>query len=298
MTSTGAFAHHPVVITDIPPVQSLVARLMQGVGVPGLLMDGTVSSHDFSLRPSQARALTEADLVIWMGPELTPGLAKAVTVLAEDAEILELMALDGVVTYPNRDTISAGAAHDHQAADDDHHERAVSAHHGLDPHGWLDVENAIVWTVRIADHLAMANPGHAALYQANAEAGVRELEALRSEISGMLRSETPLEFVVFHDAYQYFERAHGLEPLGTISLSHAQAPSAARLDEIRDRVAALGEVCVFSEPQFDSRIVASVTENTPAITAMIDPLGASLEVGPDLYPALMRGIADRFATCR
>ncbi|WP_227285168.1 zinc ABC transporter substrate-binding protein [Boseongicola sp. H5] len=324
----AAWADTPRIVTDIPPVHSLTARVMEGVGTPDLLVDGATSPHDFALRPSQAAALAEADLVIWVGEALTPALAGSMSALAERAELVELMAVEGAVTHAYRESVGGDHDHDHDhAADhgddtahdhdshahDDHdhdaHETAAHEtaahddhhhdhdHSGMDPHGWLDPANAILWTGVIADRLADMDPANAAVYQANARAAEAELTQLQAEIAERFGAGVQPQFVVFHDAYQYFETAFGLAPIGAISLSEAEAPSAARVAEIRDRIGGLGAICVFAEPQFDPRIVAAVTEDTPARTAVIDPLGAQLEPGPELYPALMRAMTESFASC-
>lgn len=287
--ASGALAHTPRVVADIAPVHSLVAQVMEGAGEPVLLLDGATSPHGVSLRPSQATALQQAEAVFWMGEALSPGLADAIGALAERAEVTDLMRLDGLVTYAPRQTAlfeMAGA--DAVEEDEDG---------GTDPHMWLDPANVRSWLPQIAEILAAADPDNAALYRRNADAAVGRLAALEAEIAGILSASERPDTIVFHDAYQHFERAFGLQLVGAISISDAAPPSAARIAALRDRVAELGGVCVLAEPQFDPRVAAAVTEGTRARTATVDPLGATLEPGPGLYPRLMRDMARVFGSC-
>lgn len=298
-----ALAEAPRVATDIPPVHSLVARVMQGVGAPELIVPPGASPHDFALRPSQAATLQEAEVVFWVGEGLTPWLGDALGTLAADAEVLSLLGVAGTIAYPYREEVGHDHDHDHDHdhGDDAHthgHDDHGHDHSGDDPHAWLDPVNAAVWTRAIAAALAEADPENAATYAANAQAALAELDTLSAEIAATFSAATPPAFIVFHDAYQYFERRFGLEPVGAISLSDAAAPSAGRVAEIRARIATLEAACVFAEPQFDPRIVAAVTEGTASTTAVIDPLGADLEPGPGLYAALLSDMAASFATCR
>lgn len=340
---TSALADVPSVATDITPVHSLVARVMDGVGAPDLVISPGASPHEYSLRPSEARALQDADLVFWIGEDLTPWMADAIETLAEDAQVISLLDADGAKLlefregalfeahdhdahgdehddhgHDDHDAHGEDKDHDHDHAHedghdehhdhDDHHDHDEHAddhadeheghHHGEhDPHAWLSVENASVWLNTVAAALSAADPENAGTYYANAAAGRDELAQLADEISGVLDPVRGKSFVVFHDAYQYFETDFGVAASGAISLSDASDPSPARIAEIRERVADEGIACVLSEPQFDQNLVATVMEGTPAKTAVIDPLGVDLEPGPDLYPQLLRNLATSLAGC-
>jgi zinc transport system substrate-binding protein len=336
-----AMADVPRVAVDIAPVHSLVARVMQGVGAPSLIVPPGASPHEYSLRPSEAQALQDATHVFWIGEDLTPWMAGAVETLAGGADVTTLMEADGVTLLDFRESALFEAhdhagddhdehadaeahdhdhdhdheeaadadAHDHDhdhdhaeaAADDhghDHEDHADDHAHGEhDPHAWLSPDNAAVWLDVIAAELSAADPDNAGAYFANAAAAKEELETLSAEVNATLDPVRGARFVVFHDAYQYFETAFDVPAAGAISISDARDPSPARIAEIQGRVAEQGIDCVLAEPQFDPGIVATVMEGTRASTAVLDPLGSDLDPGPDLYPTLLRNLATSLAGC-
>jgi zinc transport system substrate-binding protein len=349
--SAGAAAAAPKVVADIAPVHSLVARVMQGVGEPGLILPPGASPHGYALRPSEAQRLQEAELVFWIGPELTPWLDGPIDALAGKATAVSLRAAPGVTLLPVREGATfeahehdhgdeaeahdhaaeaeaAGHDHDHAAEakagahdhdhaaeakapahdhDHDHAAEAKAAAHGhdhddhahgvTDEHLWLDPQNAKVWLSAVAAALSEADPANAAAYFANAKAGKAELDALSAELDRMLAPVRGRGFVVFHDAYQYFEARFGAPAAGSITVSDAATPSAARVAEIRALLKEIGAGCVFAEPQFPARIVATVAEGTGARTGVLDPLGASLTPGPGLYGEVLRGMAASLVAC-
>jgi zinc transport system substrate-binding protein len=188
--------------------------------------------------------------------------------------------------------------HAHEDHDDAHgHDDHGHAHGEHDPHAWLSPDNAGLWLNTIAAALSAADPDNAGAYFANAAAGRAELEALSAEVDAMLAPVRGQGFIVFHDAYQYFEASFDLPASGAISVSDASDPSPARIAEIQARVADQGVACVLSEPQFDPGIVAAVMEGAAARTAVLDPLGSTLEPGPALYPQVIRGLAEVLADC-
>jgi len=326
-----ALADVPDVAVDIAPVHSLVARVMEGIGTPDLIVAPGATPHEYSLRPSEAAALQEADLVFWIGPGLTPWLADAISTVATGAAVTELLEADGVTRLPIREgALFEAHVHDHgeeEHAHDEHgnhgdeghddhghddhghddhddeghgdHEDAHAGHdHGAhDPHAWLSPDNAAVWLNAIAAQLSQADPGNAGAYFANATAARAELDSLSNDIDAMLDPVRDGRFIVFHDAYQYFESAFDLPASGAISLSDATDPSPARIAEIRARVDEQGVTCVLAEPQFDPGIVTAVMEGSEASTGVLDPMGSDLAPGPELYPAMMRGLASTLADC-
>ena len=191
-------------------------------------------------------------------------------------------------------------AHDHDAHDHDAHDHdAHDAHeHGtFDSHIWLDPENAKALVHEIAEHLAEIDPAHGALYEANAQAMMNRLDALTAEIAADLAPMKGRGYVVFHDAYQYFENRFGLSAIGSITVSPEVMPGADRIRELQQKVRKLDATCVFSEPQFQPKLVLTVTENTNAGTGVLDPLGATIKDGPELYFTLMRNMAASLKTC-
>ena len=303
----AAYADTPQVAVDIAPVHSLVARVMDGVGTPDLIIQPGASPHEYSLRPSEAAALQNADLVFWIGPDLTPWLTDTIETLAPDAAVTALMEADGTIELEFREG-ALFEAHAHEDDDDhvdeahDDHDDEETGHEGHgqgahDPHAWLSPQNAMTWLNVIAGQLSAADPDNAGAYFTNAAAGRTEMEALIGEVTATLDPVRDGQFLVFHDAYQYFEMDFDFPASGAISIGDASDPSPARIAEIQDRIAEQGIDCVLAEPQFNPGLVATVLDGTEAGTGMLDPLGSDLEPGPALYSQLIRNLSTALAGC-
>jgi len=290
LLSSAALADVPEVVTDIAPVHGLVARVMGELGAPELLVEPGASPHGYALRPSQAAGLQRADLVVMVGHELTPWLEGPVAQLAAGAVVMELLDTQGTMVLSAREE-AAFEPDDHHEHDHDH------AHEGADPHAWLDPQNAAAWLDSISDALADLDPANAETYRANAAGGRAEIAAAQAAAADRLAPLAERPFVVFHDAFQYFEARFALAGVGAISLSDAAPPSAARVAEIRALVEAEGVVCAFSEPQFNPAILDTVTQGTGARLGTVDPVGATLSTGPGFYPALIAAITSDVAAC-
>ncbi|MBP2445162.1 zinc ABC transporter substrate-binding protein [Rhizobium leguminosarum] len=295
-------ADAPVVVTSIKPIHSLVSAIMQGVGEPELIVDGAASPHTYNLKPSNARALQEAKVIFWVGPGLEAFLEKPLQALGSDASIAALDDAPGLVKLPFRE---GGAFEPHD--DGDEHSEAEAAHgaeadhdhdHGaFDTHLWLDPMNAKAMAAMITTTLVAADPANALTYQANAKALDDRLTALDREIATTGAPVKDKPFIVFHDAYQYFEHRYGIRVAGSITVSPETIPGAERVSEIHRKVGELGATCVFTEPQFEPRLVDVVIEGTRAKSGVLDPEAATLKAGPDLYFTLMRGIANSVKDC-
>ena len=279
MMSAGPLrAEVPVVVADIQPVHSLVAQVMGDLGQPLLLLERGANEHDVQLRPSQLQALTDAALVVWIGPELTPWLDRALT-STSTADRLGLLAVPG----------TARRAFAPEDAD---------AGHGTDPHAWLDPDNARLWLGAIARALAASDPANAAIYAANAENAETELAALDTELREKLAPVAQKPFVTFHDAYGFFAAHYGLAYAGSLAAGDATLSGAARLAALTDQIAAGGAVCVFPEVQHDSDLIAQLAVGgTARLGAALDPSGSTLPAGAGNYAALMAGLATALAEC-
>lgn len=305
LSSTAMAA--PNVVASIKPVHSLVAAVMEGVGEPALIVRGSASPHNYALRPSDAGALEDADIVFWTGHGMELFLADALETLAGEATVVELAKSPGIELLPMREggTFEAhshgdeGHDHDHEGHDHEGHDHAGHDHHHGegDMHFWLDPENAKLMVSHIAATLTEADPDNAAAYQANAEAELAELDALQGELAETLAPVADKPFIVFHDAYQYFEARFGLTAAGSVTVTPDVAPGAARVDELKTKVSELGATCVFAEPNFEPTIVSVITEGTEAKAGVLDPEGGALEEGVDLYPTLLRGLAADLVEC-
>ncbi|RKQ73294.1 zinc ABC transporter substrate-binding protein ZnuA [Oceanibaculum indicum] len=302
-------AQAPKVFVTVKPVHALVAGVMQGVGEPYLLLKGGESPHSYTLKPSDARALSEAQLVFWVGETLETFLEHPLETLGKQARIIELAEARGVETLEGREggaweSHAAAHGHDHKHSHDHKHDKKHShdhkhehAHDGIDGHLWLDPHNAEAIVTVAAETLAEIDPANAAAYRANAQKMIAQIEALDSELKAQLAPVKDRPYIVFHDAYQYFEAHYGLKAVGSITLSPERQPSAQRLREIRKRLSDSGAACVFSEPQFRPALVDVVIEGSKAKRGELDPIGAALPAGPDAYFEVMRGLATSLRGC-
>ena len=347
----------PKVVTSIKPVHSLVAGVMQGIGEPTLLIKSGGSPHSYSLRPSEAKALQDADLVFWVGDGIETFLEKPLESLAEADKVVTLSEAKNVALLEFREGAAwdahdhgehgdhadeehdhdehAEAKHDHDHDDHDHDEHAEHDHdehdhdehaeaehdhddhdhdehaegghdghdhdghdHGdHDMHVWLDPHNAEAIVQAAVAALQKADAANAARYAENGEAVIARIDAMDADLQVKLASVKDAPYLVFHDAYQYFEAHYGTRAVGSITVTPERTPGAKRIAELRDKIEDAGAVCVFSEPQFEPALVATLVEGTDAKTGVLDPLGAELAAGPDAYFELMEDLAGSLVTC-
>ncbi|MCQ4629382.1 zinc ABC transporter substrate-binding protein ZnuA [Shinella sp. CPCC 100929] len=313
----AARAEVPNVVVSIKPIHSLVAAIMQGVGEPNLIVEGAASPHTYSLKPSNAAALQDADVVFWVGHGLEAFLEKPLEALGGNATVVELEDAPGLEKLHFREGGPFEAhedegeeGHEHAAEGHDHGKEAEEAHahgeeaghegheHGeFDMHLWLSPDNARAIAAETAKVLSEKDPANAEAYKANLASLNDKLAALDKEVAETVAPVKDKPFIVFHDAYQYFEHHYGVHAAGSITVSPETLPGAERLTQIRDKVKTLGATCVFAEPQFEPKLVNVVIEGTPAKSGTLDPEAATLEPGPDLYFTLMRSIATSLRDC-
>ncbi|MDF1748604.1 MAG: zinc ABC transporter substrate-binding protein [Alphaproteobacteria bacterium] len=307
----------PAVVVSIKPIHSLVTGVMQGVATPTLLVTGAGSPHTYSLKPSQAEALQEADLIFWIGPGLETFLNKPIETLGQNSRPIAMLQAPGVSVLLPRDKHDFEGGH-HNEEHDAHHDTAHNDdgeenqehdhdhahededghdHGGIDPHIWLDPQNAIAMVQDIEATLVQVDPSHAAQYTANAKILSARIEALDKSLTTELAPVADRPFAVFHDAYQYFEAHFGLHAVGVLTLHPESRPSAERVAAVQKILNNSGAACVFSEPQFPSKLVNVVTEGTQAKSGELDPLGAALMPGTNLYFDLMQDMADALRDC-
>ena len=298
------------VVASVKPVHSLVSGVMEGAGKPDLIVQGSASPHTYSLKPSQAKQLEEADLVFWMGHELESFLEKPLEAIATNAHVVELidssslkkikMREGGMFDAHAHDEHEGHDEHDEHEGHDDHDEHEGHDDHGhgeFDVHVWLDPENAKVLVNEIKLALIEKDPSNASIYEANSKKINLKLDQLIDEVSSKLESEKGKGYVVFHDAYQYFEERFGMSAVGSITVSPEVVPGANRIRELKEKIVDLNATCVFSEPQFEPKLVSTVIEGTQANTGVLDPLGASIKDGPELYFTLIRNMANSLQDC-
>lgn len=294
------------VVASIKPVDSLVSAVMAGVGKPHLIMRGASSPHTYNLRPSDAARLQDADVVFLVGEGIETALMGPVSALAGKARVVEFAEVDGIVRRPFREG-GAFELHEHSEEEDhsrdhgDEHEHDNDNEHdehgNFDMHIWLDPINAGVMTQVIATTLTEADPANAATYASNAEATLARLDTLTEETTVDTASIRGKPYIVFHDAYQYFEERFGLTAVGSGVVSSERSLGVRRVRELRDKIRELGASCVFAEASVDPGLVNVIIEDTPAQAGTVDPLGNNVDRGPELYFALIRNMAASFKSC-
>ena len=295
-----AVAAELTVAASIKPVHSLVAGVMQGVGEPLLLVPGGASPHEYSLKPSDTRALDEAQAVFWIGPDLESFLVKPLA-NAKTARSVALMDAPGVTVLPLRE---GGAWERHQHGHDEPAGRPAEHDHdpdheaSRDAHVWLDPANAAAMVRQIVAVLGAVDPAHQADYARNGAALVERLNQLNQQLATALAPVKDRPYIVFHDAYHYFEQRYGLNAVGSVVLRPEQRPGAKRVADIQARVRDLKVQCVFSEPQFQPALVETLIAGSTARRGVLDPEGgAELIAGPEAYFQLLQGLSGSLRVC-
>lgn len=277
------------VVATIKPIHALVAGVMTGVGTPELLVAGAASPHTFALKPSGARALHAAAVVFRVSPAVEPFTVKIAASLPATVRMSTLAEAPGVQHLAMR---HGATFHDHGHGDEEH-----PADGAMDGHVWLDPQNAKAMVAEIARVLSEAAPDAAATFAANAQRLTAEIDALDAEIDAALNPVRDKPYVVFHDAYQYFDHRYRLSPVGALTIAPDVQPGAKRISEIRAEIAKVGAVCVFAEPQFPAKVMRAVTDGTEARFGTLDPEGALVAPGAAAYGTLMRNLAESLRGC-
>ena len=310
------------VVASIKPIHSLASYLMDGVGKPDLIVDGYSSPHGFAMKPSHAKMLQNADLVFWVGEDLENFLEKPLSSIAKKAEKIELIEIKGLQVLKFRErNIFDEHDHDDHGHDDDHGKKEDDhdhdhddhgkkeddhddhghddhdghAHGEFDPHIWLDPINAKAILNEMAEHLIENDPKNEAKYKSNLAKALQEIDKLTIDV--MTDLSNSVSSIVFHDAYQYFEERFNVKVLGAFTVNTDVMPGAEQLAEIREIIEHDKVACVFSEPQFNPDIINAVAKDMKIKTGVLDPLGATLDPGKDLYFNLIRNMSASFKGC-
>ena len=267
----------PRVVVSIAPLHSIVSAVMEGAGGPELLLKPNVSVHGYSLKPSDMQRLASADVVFWAGKTLETFLVKAIQAAKMTDKNVAVMADPRLTLYP------AG--------------EEETSHADIDGHFWLDPENMVAVASIVAEKLSVLDPENATLYQKNAARVRDRLRALEQEGKKLLEPYKRKPYVVFHDAFQYFEKKFALFSLGALSVDPHHTTGAASLSEIRQKMREAGTVCLFSEPQFSDKKAKIAAEGLPVVFGQLDPAGMQMAAGKDFYPMMMRALFRSFVDC-
>ncbi|HDX9008273.1 zinc ABC transporter substrate-binding protein ZnuA [Aeromonas dhakensis] len=283
------------VLTTIKPLGFIAAAITDGVSEPKVLLPTGASPHDFSLRPSDIRSINEADLVVWVGPELEGFMAKP---LAKHPHVLTLTRVEGMLLFDYSKQAGHGEHADeaHEGHDHDGHEG--HHHEGVDPHIWLGPTQALVIAKALSETLSAQDPANAERYRANLLAFKTKVEAKDKVIAEQMKAVNQKGYFVFHEAYGYWERHYGMSSKGHFTVSPERRPGAKTLVEIRKALEEKKASCIYAEPQFSPAVIESVARNTGAKVLLLDEVGEQVPLGPDGYPRFMQQLADAFAECR
>ena len=314
------------VVTTIKPLHSLVSSVMKGIGEPSLIIEGTNNPHTFVFKPSHAKMIEEADIIFWIGEDLEAFMEKPLDSLAEKAQVISFMELSSIEKLKFReknifddhdghedeheghededdhghkdddhDDDHDGHEDEHEGHDDDHNDAHAHAHGEFDAHIWLDPVNAKKMVLEIAHELSDLDPNNKVKYENNANATIKSLDELVDSNKKILSKD--IRYVVFHDAYQYFEKRFGVIPAGALTLNPDVLPGAKQIADIQDVINDKGIKCIFSEPQYNPKIIETIGNDMKISTGVMDPLGAYIDAGPSMYSDLINGIANSIKDC-
>ena len=283
------------VVTSIKPIHSLASYLMDGVGKPDLIVDGFNSPHGFSMKPSHAKMLQNADLIFWIGEDLESFLEKPLNSIAKKAEKIELIEIKGLNVLKFRERNIFDEHDDHAKKEDAHDGHEGHGHGEYDPHIWLDPINAKVILKEMTEYLIENDLKNASTYKSNLDKALNDIDKLTIDVMTELNENT--SSIVFHDAYQYFEERFNVKILGAFTVNTDVMPGAEQLSEIREIIEHDKVKCIFSEPQFNPDIIKVVAKDMNIKTGVVDPLGATLNPGKDLYFDLIRNMSASFKGC-
>ena len=310
------------VVTSIKPLHSLTSYIMEGVGEPDLIIDGVASPHNFQIKPSHAKILQKADLVIWVGEDLESFLPSALKSIPKNAVVFELLDQSGLkkLKFREKNIFEGHDDHDehghdeHAKKEDDHddhghdekakkeddhddhgHDEHGHAHGEYDPHIWLDPSNAKVIVKKITNQLSKIDKDNSSVYKANSKKLLKDLDGLIKEVKNEINKDA--SFVVFHDAYQYFEKRFGINVIGALTVNPDVMPGAEQLSKIREVIEHEKAKCIFSEPQFNPNIINSIASDTGVKTGVLDPLGANINKGKGMYFQLIKDMSSSLKDC-
>ncbi len=285
------------VVTSIKPIHSLASYIMDGVGSPGLIVDGYNSPHSFQLKPSHAKMLEQADIIFWIGEDLENFLEKPLDTIAKKAEKIELIEIKNIkkLKFRERNIFEEHEEHDdhgHDAKKEEHDDHEEHGHGEYDPHIWLDPINAKIILNEITEHLIENDSKNASTYKSNLTKALAKIDKLIIDV--ITETNKDLSYVVFHDAYQYYENRFNINILGAMTVNPDVMPGAEQIHEILEVIEHDNVSCILSEPQFNPDIIKSIAKDTSVKTGVLDPLGANLKPGKNLYFDLIRNMSSSF----
>ena len=282
------------VVTTIKPIHSLVAGVMDGLGSPSLIVDGSNSPHNFSLKPSHAKMIEDAEIIFWVGEDLETFMIKSLESIANNATKVSFMDLDNItkLKFKEENILEVEGYDDDHDDHDDHYKHADGE---FDAHIWLDPKNAIEIVNEIAKTLSLKDPNKKNVYYSNAEKLNHSLNELIEKINLSINKDA--RFIVFHDAYQYFEKRFDVSSAGALILNEEALPSAKKVSEIHKIIKKQNINCIISEPQFNPNIIKSIAQDSSILTRSFDPLGSSFDTNKNLYFEMILSLSNSLKDC-
>ena len=286
------------VVVSIKPFHSLVSTVMQGVSEPALLLNGNNSPHTYSLRPSAAVKLQNADLVFWGGENLEGFLAKPIHSLAAGARVVSFEDTPGLILWPFRSG-KEWQELDPESENDQDHLKKQEIHRlpGNDPHIWLDPLNAQKITQNLVQILSEFDPENAQTYHSNGKKTILRLSDLNIQLEAKMSSFSSKSYIVFHDAYQYFEKRYHLNPIASVVKNSGHSISVYWLKAIQKYIVKDKVFCIFTEPQYSPKFIQTVISGTAVNKGILDPIGITLSPGPEMYFNLLNNLSNSISTC-
>jgi len=279
------------VVATIKPIHSLVAGVMDGLGSPSLIVDGSNSPHNFSLKPSHAKMIEDAEIIFWVGEDLETFMIKSLESIANNATKVSFMDLDNITKLKFKEENILEV----EGYDDDHDDHDDHADGEFDAHIWLDPKNAIEIVNEIAKTLSLKDPNNKNVYYSNAEKLNHSLNELIKKINLSINKDA--RFIVFHDAYQYFEKRFDVSSAGALILNEEALPSAKKVSEIHKIIKKQNINCIISEPQFNPNIIKSIAQDSSILTGSFDPLGSNFDTNKNLYFEMILSLSNSLKDC-
>jgi len=277
----AAYASAPDILVTLKPIHSLVSNLTKGITQPKLLIKGFQSPHDYSMRPSDRRLIKQSDIIIFTGPTIESFMPSIVGSL-RNKQIIDLSKTPDLHTLPTRLMLNKSHEHTH------------SEHDG---HIWLSIQNAKHIIKYLHTQLITHDPDHENQYTENKETTINKLNNLNKKIHGQMKQISNHAFLMFHDAFQYFENEQGLKKAFFVTSTPEHKIGIRQVRNLRLKIKEQQISCVFYEPPQIPKILHTIIEDSPIKILALEPLGTNSKSGEDLYFELLTNISQQLYNC-
>jgi zinc transport system substrate-binding protein len=295
----------PRVAVSIAPVHSLMSAVMEGTGVPELLIPPGQSPHAYSPAPSSIKHIHAADLIVWIGPEFEVALKNTMDQVSNKSMVRSIADIQNLISYPVREggLWDSHDVHIHVDGQPEGIQASVLDDTGnkhnprVDSHFWLSTSNAVIMAGWFSSWLISIDPENTSTYQTNTDRVISRIRNLHNELQQRLSPVNDIPYILFHDAYQYFEKEFGMRAVGSVTIGPDKPPGAKTIRILRNTLESDDIKCVFSEPQFEPRLISTLIENTVVRVGQLDPIGAEIMPGPELWFEVMANLGESLGNC-